>query len=165
MIQINENTYFLCDECPLISHEDIQRRLNNWEICGEFQFDHLGCEKISCAFFSGGYCEDAFREIKKFQKNRLRKSGREYRRYQNHRKKTRKIKLATTTVGHNFPGYVDYTFDNGHIEYVGTYTKLNYYHNKKFFKRQSNRYVRHYQHILPQKGAYKKCFDLWWLIS
>lgn len=97
MIQIAEDFYFACDECPLMSQESLKRRLNNALVFGDSQFDHLGCDKVASHFYAGGYCEDAFYQIKNVPLHTTRKSGRLYRRKMREKKNKNCLKLTATS--------------------------------------------------------------------
>lgn len=163
MIRLDNNLYFACDECPLMSQVSLQRRLSYAKEVGEFQFDHLSCDKIDCAFYVGGYCEDAFlyRNIKR--KNQYRARGKTFRLDRKQREKAHAFQLATTSKGHFFPGYIDCDFINGKLFPIGTHVKFPNMRRKKFYKRYANRKVRR-KGVSTGKSGYKKCYDLLWEI-
>lgn len=113
MIKISGQYCFLCDECPLLSKDDLARRLALEKEFGEFQFDHLGCDKIGCSFFAGDYCEDAFSYISAHKRNGSRPSGLAYRRIMDKKKKARMIRSIIIGAVPSISSYVDYDYVNG----------------------------------------------------
>lgn len=163
MIKIGDNRYFACDECPILSKSSLQHRLELEKEYGEFQFDHLGCDKVDCEFFARGYCEDAFVEIEKPRMKGVRKSGAAYRRAMNSKKKKRSIRNATSDSRNWRAGYVIHDFVNGTWVPVGKYAKRpKNSHRQKFYKRYSNHLLRRGVLAGSGKSGYKRCFDYRW---
>jgi hypothetical protein len=166
MIKVGEYCYFSCDECPMLSKDSLEHRISLWEEYGDFQFDHLGCDKVDFEFFAGGYCEDAFVEIKTAKKKGIRKSGAAYRREMDIKKKKRSIRNATLEARSCGAGYVDYDFVNGVWTPVGKYVKRpKNSHRQKFYKRYSNHLFRRGATTGSGKAGYKRCFDYRWEIE
>lgn len=166
MIKIENEYYFLCDECPLLPKKNLEHRLELKKEFGEFQFDHLGCDKIGCHFFIGDYCEDAFAKIPMKKKKGKRMSGLAYRRAMNEKKKKYEIKIATTGFKYHWARYIDYDFVNGSWKAVGKYVKRPKNSNKqKFYKKYSNHIIRQGAKFGSGKSGYKRCFDYKWEIE
>lgn len=165
LIKISEQYCFLCDECPLISKDDLERRLALEKEYGEFQFDHLCCEKIGHAFFIGDYCEDAFLYIKPQKKQGRRTSGLAYRRSMTKKKKERLMNAIIIGAVPSVSGYVDYDYVDGTWIPVGKYVKRARHSNKKrFYKKYSNHKLRRGSEYGSGKSGYKRCYDYWWEI-
>lgn len=147
------NMYFVCDECGIC--EQLEWRLQVARELGKaLQFDHCSCDKVGTEFWDGGYCEDAFAE-KPSEKNGVgHKTGRAYR---------RKMR------GKTFKKYRDL---DSHGRYPGPHIHKHYVKNSKssankmFFKRISNKKVRHSKDAILNKGnGYRKAFDYWRAIT
>lgn len=165
MIKVGESCYFACDECPILPKGSLQNRLDLKKQYGEFQFDHLGCDKIDYQFFAGGYCEDAFVETGRTKSGGTRKSGAAYRRAMDAKKKKSSFRKATSDSRNWRAGYVDCDFVNGIFVPVGKYVKRpKNSHKQKFYKRYSNHLLRKGATAGSGKSGYKRCFDYKWEI-
>lgn len=163
MIKISDQYWFLCDECPLLSKDDLARRLALEKEFGEFQFDHLGCDKIGCSFFAGDYCEDAFIKATRKNKKCIRPSGLAHRRAMSRNKRDRLIKNIVIGAIPFWSGYVDYDFVDGRWVAVGKYVKRPKSSKlKRFYKKYSNHLLRRGAEYGSGKSGYKRCFDYWW---
>lgn len=163
MIKTPNGCYFACDECPMLPKENLDLRLELEKEYGDFQFDHLGCDKIDYDFFAGGYCEDAFCELAPAKKNGVRRSDEKHRRIMDKKKKKRRMKLAASRFGGRGAGYVSCDFVEGKFVPVGNHVKLPKSSRlQRFYKRYSNRILRHGGDMGSGKSGYKRCFDYKW---
>lgn len=163
MIKIGDHCYFACDECPILPKGSLKRRLELEKEYGDFQFDHLGCDKVDYDFFIGGYCEDAFVETANSKGKGTRKSGSAHRRAMTEKKKKRSIRNVTTDAAHWWAGYVDHDFVDGAWIPVGKYVKRpKNSKRQRFYKRYSNRLLRRGADTGSGKAGYRRCFDYRW---
>ena len=166
MIKISDQYCFLCDECPLLSKDDLARRLTLGKEFGEFQFDHLGCDKIGCSFFAGDYCEDAFIKAERENKKYPRPSGLAYRRAMSRKKRDSLIKNIVIGAISFRSGRVDHNFTDGRWVAIGRYVKRPKNSKlKRFYKKYSNHLLRRGAEYGSGKSGYKRCFDYWWELS
>lgn len=157
-----KNVYFACDECGIC--EQLERRLQDAHELGEdLQFDYCGCDKVDAEFFAGGYCEDAFIKEPAKRNRGSRKTGRAYRR----KMRRKNIQKYCNRDDH---GWKHGPHIHGHWDNKGEFVLDAYVEyprssaNKVFFKRVSNKKVRHSKYILPKGNGYRKLFDYWWTI-
>ena len=163
MIKAYDSTSFACDECPII--EDVGRRLRCSKQFGHpFQYDHSGCQKVGGQFFACGYCQDAWVDKTKPDRRLKRKTGLEYRRYQERKKKNDLLRVLN--YGYKpYVGWVDWDWVDGVWQQTGDHIK--YPKNSKkqaFYKRYTNKKVRRYKGEIPKGNQYRKHFDYWWTL-
>ncbi len=165
MIDVGAQQFFACDECPIICQLDRRLAIADGDPKSvDFQFDHCGCDKVEDEFFQCGYCEDAWVDTQKQPKKGQRKTGRSYRR----RMRRKHLKNHIAKHGHTRcfgAPYPNYGYVDGEYVMIGSYLVRQKDSNAKvFYKRVSNRKVRHSKEI-PQKGnGYRKLFDYWWTL-
>lgn len=164
MIDIgSKEWYFACDECGICEQLDSRLRVAD-ETRTELQFDHCSCDKIDAEFFMGGYCEDAFVEADTGKIKGKRKTGRAFRRRM-HRKHIQKHHDRRRFVRVYGAPCLNWGYVNG--EYVMIGNHVDHPQNSKakvFYKRASNKKVRHHEGRLPKGNGYRRLFDYWWTL-
>ena len=154
MIHVNKNTYFACDECPIV--EEFERRMEiakQYPEFGAFQFDHCACDKVEDEFFMCGYCEDAWITLPSNKKKGVRKTGRAYRRKMNAKIKQQRIKAPYAVRSY----WID---DNQKMHYPKESK------NRVFWKRYTNRVFRHCKDdYFPKGNGYRKSIDSWYVMD
>lgn len=164
-----------CFTCPLDKENHkhsllVYEKLNE-EPCFEELIYDVRCSKIGGKGGWYGYCEDAFEEYTKpFYKAKKKQSTKFTRR----EKYQQQLKHLNRIANYPAPSiYVDEKWDNELRCYIPVdkpYYKRCYRGNHKgnryrYYKRYSNKVVRHYEGDLHNGKSYKKIYDFWWSVD
>lgn len=163
MIKIFGDVGFACDECSI--SQGVEHRLKSSEENRHtFQYDYCGCDKVDGQFYRCGYCSDAWVSTPEPKKHGARKTGINYRRLQNKKKKDALMRILN--YGYKpYAGWVDWDWVDGVWQQTGDHIK--YPKNSKkqaFYKRYTNKKVRRYKGEIPKGNQYRKHFDYWWTL-
>lgn len=148
--------YCHCDECPLGDGDAVRRYERLYRDFGEWQPDHLGCDKVGLPFFAGGCCDDAFSELpngsdrkEKNDRSRADRRKNEHRAFERKKETMKATKYKSTALG---------WIDDGGVYFKHQKNSK----RKRFLKTQANRRIRRMRCGAECGRGYRKQFDLAW---